>query len=483
LTILQTSSLCPEPDGFAVERRQLIEEVTDQTWEVFTVEHLFKPAGMNVSTSDSESQFESCLAARRLQLRLSRSAVHADRIRPMRKFLAAALLLSGCAPAVAPPEGQADLHDRLLTLDTHLDTPLHFAREDWSFGDRHDPGSDLVQVDIPRMASGALDGGFFVIYTAQGPLTPQGYADALEFAIRRSDLIDATIASFPRQIEPALSAGDAERIVARGRLMAFKSMENSYPLGEDVGRLAEFQRRGVRMAGPVHSSNSQFADSATDTPRWNGLSPLGRKWVEQMNRLGLVIDASHASDEAFDQMLALSATPILLSHSGSRTAFDHARNLDDQRIRALSTAGGAICVTTVFLSEMHLSDERAELFARFERIGELSVPEQDELVERWRALDTEERLWSADFDRFMEMAMHVIAIAGVDHVCFGADWDGGGGIEGIEDITALPKVTERLRAAGDSDADLAKVWSGNVLRILRAAEQHAVAAGRESAGH
>ena len=401
----------------------------------------------------------------------------------MRKFAAAALLLSGCAPAVAPPDSDADLHNRLPTLDTHLDTPLHFAREGWSFGDRHEPDSDLVQVDIPRMASGALDGGFFVIYTAQGPLTPQGYADALEFARRRSDLIDATIANFPQQIEPALSASDAERIAGRGRLVAFKSMENSYPLGEDLELLAEFRRRGVRMAGPVHGANSQFADSATDTSRWNGLSPLGREWVEEMNRLGMVIDASHASDEAFDQMLALSGAPILLSHSGSRTAFDHARNLDDERIKALSAAGGAICLTTVFLSEMRLGDEREELFARFERIGELSIAEQRDLVAQWRALDGQAPLWSADFDRFMEMVLHVIGVAGVDHVCFGADWDGGGGLEGIEDIAALPKVTARLRSAGYSETDLAKMWSGNVLRILRAAEQHAGVAGRDKAGH
>src|SRR3546814_5458306 len=123
-------------------------------------------------------------------------------------------------------------------------------------------------------------------------------------------------------------------------------------------------RRGVRLAGPGHSSNNQFADAATETPRWNGLSPLGRQWVAEMNRLGMVIDASHASDDAFDQMLALSKTPLLLSHSGSRDVFDHPRNLDDARIRKLAEAGGAICVTTVYLSDMNLTPEREKLFAR-----------------------------------------------------------------------------------------------------------------------
>lgn len=396
----------------------------------------------------------------------------------MRYFsaVAVALLIGGCVPDTEAPEGGLDeisLHDRLLTLDTHLDTPLHFTREDWSFEDRHEPGEDLAQVDLPRMADGALDGGFFVIYTPQASLTAEGYVDALSAARTRSDLIDATIAEFPRLIEPARTAADARRIAADGRLVAFKSMENSYPLGENLDLLAEFYRRGVRMAGPVHNANNQFADSATDSPKWHGLSPLGREWVAEMNRLGMVIDASHASDEAFDQLLALSETPIILSHSGSRSAFDHPRNLDDVRIRKLADAGGAICVTTVFLSEMNLSDERARLFERFENIAQLPPVRQRELVEQWRELDEREPFWSANFEDFMDALLHVIEVAGVEHVCFGADWDGGGGLEGIEDISALPKVTERLRDAGYSEEDLEKMWSGNVLRILRAAEEHA----------
>lgn len=323
------------------------------------------------------------------------------------------------------------------------------------------------------MEDGDLDGGFFVIYTAQGPLTVEGYAAALDFARGRSDRIDATLAPYTDRIAPALTAVDARRLAAEGKLIAFKSMENSYPLGEDIGRLAEFHRRGVRLAGPVHSANNQFADSATDTPRWNGLSPLGRQWVAEMNRLGLVIDASHASDAAFDQLLALSKTPLLLSHSGSRDVFDHPRNLDDGRIRALATAGGAICLTTVYLSNMSLGPERAALFAEFERIGELSPAAQVELTRRWRAPDAGEPLWSAGFEDFMTALLHVIQVAGIDHVCMGADWDGGGGISGLEDISAFPAVTARLKAVGLTDADLAKLWSGNVLRVLEAAERRA----------
>jgi membrane dipeptidase len=138
------------------------------------------------------------------------------------------------------------------------------------------------------------------------------------------------------------------------------------------------------MAGPVHSKNNQFGNSSGDHPRWDGLSPLGRRWVAEANRLGIVIDASHASDAAFDQLLELSKTPIILSHSSSRAAFDHPRNLDDGRIRRLAAKGGAICATTVFLSPMQLGPERAELFGAYERISEMSEAEQVELIRRGR---------------------------------------------------------------------------------------------------
>jgi membrane dipeptidase len=384
-----------------------------------------------------------------------------------------AMMVAGCAQH-QPHLGSAGvdgLHSRILTLDAHLDTPMHFARQGWSFGDRHGPETDLVQLDLARMEDGNLDGGFFVIYTAQGPLTAEGYANARDFALRRSDEITRTLARFPGRIELATSAEHALRIAAEGRLVALKSIENSYPIGEDLSLLAEFHRRGVRMAGPVHSTNNQFADSSTDTPRWGGLSPLGRQWVAEMNRLGIVLDASHASDAAFDQMLGLSRTPLLLSHSGSRTVFDHPRNLDDGRIRKLAQAGGAICVTSVYLSAMNLSAERAELFGRLGRIGQLSPDEQAELTRRWRALDERERMWDADFEDFMRALLYVISVAGVDHVCIGMDWDGGGGLAGIEDITGHPRMTERLLGAGYSESDIEKIWSGNVLRVLRAAEE------------
>lgn len=385
----------------------------------------------------------------------------------MKRVLASVLL------AAAFPAQAETLHQRTLTLDTHLDTPMHFARPGWSFGDRHSYDTDLVQVDLGRMDAGDLDGGFFVIYTEQGPVTPEGFAKAKAFALGRADLIRSTLAKFPDRIRLISTAADAKRMDAEGKRFGWLSIENSYPLGEDLSLLEDFYKLGVRMAGPVHSKNNQFADSATDTPKWNGLSPLGRQWVAEANRLGIVIDASHSSDAAFDQMLALSKTPLVLSHSGSKTIWDNPRNLDDARIRKLAEAGGVICVTTVFLATMNFTPERNALFAQLERIGTMTPEEQAELTRETRALDAVQPIQNTDFEAFMKSLLHIIEVAGVDHVGIGADWDGGGGVRGLEDIGGLPKVTERLHAEGFSDADIEKIWSGNVLRLLRLAEEHA----------
>ncbi|WP_338241241.1 dipeptidase [Aurantiacibacter hainanensis] len=389
--------------------------------------------------------------------------------------VAALLATAGCTTTTSAPVDAEAVHRELLVLDTHLDTPLNFGRPGWDFAEAHTLANDIAQVDLGRMAAGNLDGGFFVVYTEQGELTDAGYREALAFARRRSDTIDQELALHPGLIRSVTTAAQAETLAAQGLLFGFKSIENSYPLGEDVSLLQEFFDRGVRMAGPVHSGTNQFADAATGDPRWNGLSPLGREWVAEANRLGIVIDASHASDTAFDQLIELSATPIILSHTSPRAAYDHPRNLDDARIRKLADNGGAICMSTIFLSEINLEGERGELFSQYESIASMSEEEQAELVRRWRALDQTQPLWDTDFEKYFAALLHVIEVAGVDHVCFGADWDGGGGIEGLMEVSDLPRVTARLLEEGFTPAQIEKMTSGNVLRIMRAAE---AAAGR-----
>ncbi len=384
--------------------------------------------------------------------------------------LLAAGLLSSCASVPPSAPRSTELHRDLLVLDTHLDTPINFGRKGWNFAGPNTLADDIAQVDLGRMAAGNLDGGFFVVYTEQGPLTAEGYRSALAFARKRSDVIDAELAKYPTLIASATTPSQAEMLVKRGRLFGFKAIENSYPLGEDLSLLKEFYDRGVRMAGPVHSATNQFADSATGQPTWNGLSPLGKSWVAEMNRLGIIIDASHSTDRTLKDLLALSKAPIVLSHSSPRWANDHPRNIDDASIRSIAAKGGAICMSTIFMSTMNMGEERARLFDRYEHITDLSEAEQRKLIEQWRRLDETDPIWATTFDQYMAALFHLIDVAGVDHVCFGADWDGGGGIDGLMDITALPRITQRLTEAGHSRQAIEKMTSGNVLRIMRAAQ-------------
>ena len=364
-------------------------------------------------------------------------------------------------------------HEEMLVLDTHLDTPVLFERPGWKFEDWHLYGWDASQVDLPRMEAGGLDGGFLVIYTPQGELTPAAYAEVRDSALKRAMAIQRVVTENPDKLALAVKAQDAGKLHAEGKRIVYQSIENSYPLGEDLSLLQTFYDLGVRMAGPVHSRNNQFADSTTDSPRWNGLSPLGRRWVEKMNRLGMVIDGSHSSDATFDQLLALSKTPIILSHSGPKSMWEHPRNIDDARMRKLAKAGGVMQLNSLFLAQSHSSDERSRIGRLQERWLELSPAERRELVADKAALEMATPYSSANFERFMQSLLHAIAVMGVDHVGLGADWDGGGGVQGMEDVSALPKITARLRKEGFSDADIEKIWSGNALRLLRNAELYA----------
>ena len=389
--------------------------------------------------------------------------------------IAAALSLAACTPGAAPapaaPADPATVHARILTLDTHLDTPIHFDRAGWDFAARHDFYSDLSQVDLPRMETGGLDGGFFVLYTSQGELTPAGYAAAADHAARRLAAIERTLATNSRAIARVSSAREAEAVVARGGRFAFISVENSYPLGESIAGLADWRRRGVLMAGPVHNRGNQFGDSASGgTARWGGLSPLGRQWVAEMNRLGMIIDASHASDASLAQMLELSAAPIILSHSGVDAVFDHPRNVSDAQLRAIAARGGVVQMNSVFLSRFNLTPAREPLYDRFDNIERLNADEVRQLGAEWRALDATERVNEGDFDLFMRALFHCLDVVGPQHCGIGADWDGGAGMAGFDDISVLPRITAALMARGYSEADVAAIWGGNVLRVLREVE-------------
>ena len=376
---------------------------------------------------------------------------------------------SGSPPSAAAGVGPADrlAHERMIVIDTHLDIPERWDDGAWDFSERHRYEWDRSQVDLPRMDEGGLDGGFLVIYTPQGELSPQGYREARDAALVRAAAIRRVLGENRDRIGLALTADDAERLAAAGRHFAFISMENSWPLGEDLSLLTTFHRLGVRMAGPVHFRTNQLADSATGEAVWHGLSPLGRQWVAEMNRLGMIIDGSHASDDVFDQMLELSRAPIILSHSGPRTIFNHPRNIDDARLRRLARAGGVLFVNSVYLMPLDTSDARDALDERHKNWANLNAAQRQQLLRDEAAYETGHPGTRANFDLFMRSLLHAISVMGVEHVGLGADWDGGGGVTGMDDVAALPQITARLRREGYGDSDIAKVMGGNLLRVMR----------------
>ena len=394
--------------------------------------------------------------------------------------LAGLALLASATQVIAqdvPSRQDRALHSRLLTLDTHLDTPANLERSGWDIMQSHADQGMFSQVDVPRMRSGGLDGGFWVIFTPQGPLTSAGYAAARDTAIVRAMRIREMVAGHKDTFELAVNAGDAARIVKSGRLVVFQSIENSYPLGEDVSLLKTFYDLGVRMAGPVHGANNQFADSATDpVKRWGGLSPLGRAWLQEANRLGILVDGSHASDETIEQLVALSKTPIILSHHGAKSVFDHPRNLDDDKLRRVAASGAVVQMNSMYVyggkSYPELRAKQGALRLKMARWAQLTPADRKTLSAEIASLDDAYPNWRGSFDNYMANILHVLKLVGPDHVGMGADWDGGGGVRGFDSVAELPRITARLRAEGYSEADLAKIWGGNVLRLLSQAEAY-----------
>lgn len=362
-------------------------------------------------------------------------------MRHARQWVAAAALCAlpvlPLAAAEAVPAAARALHERLLVLDSHLDTPRLFDRPDWNILERHAPGSGAEgsQVDLPRMKEGGLDGGLWVIYTPQSGRTLADNRRARDHGLLRLLQIHRLLAAHPEHFELALTPEDAPRIAASGRRVVYISMENASPLVLDPSLLGFYHAQGLRVLSLVHGASNEFADSATSEPEWNGISPAGRELVAEANRLGILIDHSHASDAVFDQLLEISRAPIILTHTGADAVYEHPRNIDDARIRRLAQAGGVIQVNS---------------FGTYLKDPAKGPP---------------------DFEDYMRHVLHILRVAGPEHVGFGADWDGGGGVAGYEDVSLLPKLTARLLAEGYTEKQLEAMWSGNLLRVLGEAQR------------
>jgi membrane dipeptidase len=369
------------------------------------------------------------------------------------------------------------IHKRVLTVDTHSDTPSRLLREDWNIGERHDPSQrGSGKIDLPRMVEGGLDAEFFAAFVGQGERTSEGYSRAKERAVQMLDAIRKMCGDYPHLVELAISPDDAYRLEKEGKRAAFIGMENGYPIGKDLSLVKEYFEKGVRYITLCHGGDNDICDSATDrnNPEDNGLSDFGKKVVAECNRLGIMVDISHASDKSFSDVLKASKAPIIASHSSVRALCDHPRNLSDEMIKALASNGGVmqICFVSSFVKETKPNPEREKaLQALREKYGPRREIKDEAVLEKRREEYMEvyenyprERATVKDL---IDHVDYVVKLVGVDHVGFGTDFDGGGDIEGCSDVSELPNLTVELVRRGYSEEEIRKIWGGNLMRVFR----------------
>jgi membrane dipeptidase len=358
------------------------------------------------------------------------------------------------------------IHERVLTIDTHVDfEPAHFI-----------PACNytrrlITQVNLPKMRDGGLDVAFFVVQVPQGPLTPAGYADAYRQAVSKFDAVHRLSEQIAaHEIGLALTSADVARIAHSGRTVAVIGIENGYPVGTDVARVREFHERGARYMSLAHTGHNQLSDSHTgeatrDAPN-DGISALGRQVIAEMNRLGMMVDVSHLSKAAAMQAMTLSKAPIIASHSAVRALVDHNRNLDDEQLLALKRNRGVVQIVA---------------YAGYLKAGARSgrTPIRNSVAAGSRAEcpiepPSTKPLSVAGRPGVKELVDHIdyaVKLIGIDHVGISSDFDGGGGIEGWDSAAQTANVTLELVARGYNEEEVAKLWGGNLLRVWRDVER------------
>jgi membrane dipeptidase len=324
----------------------------------------------------------------------------------------------------------SDKVSELLTVDTHIDINVLNFTDSLNYTMNTD-----TQFNLPKMIEGGLDVAWLVVYTAQGELNEEGYEAAYNNAISKFDAIDRLVNVYaPDQVELAITSDDVRRILAKGKKVIMIGVENAYSMGLDTSNVEKFWKRGARYVSLTHNGHNQFSDSNTGefdrTSMHNGLSDLGKEVIELLNYYGIMIDISHPSKEAIRQMTELSKAPIIASHSSARALRDHPRNVDDEQLDWIKENGGVIQTTA---------------------LGFFLTDREDP---------------PANMDDFMDHIDYMVEKIGIDHVGISSDFDGGGGIVGWEDASETMNVTSALRERGYSESEIAKLWGGNLLRVL-----------------
>jgi len=416
------------------------------------------------------------------------------------KVIVFALLIASCNNKQEPTnnlmnysdeilEKAQAIHDRVLVLDTHVDISVTNFTADKNYTE--DLGN---QVNLPTMEAGGLDVAWFIVYTGQGVLTPEGYDKAYENAISKFDAIHRLTKEIaPERIGLAVSSAEAKELHASGKKIAMIGVENAYPLGTDISRVKEFYDRGARYMSLSHNGHSQFCDSNTGEKDslWvdKGVSDLGKLVIKEMNKWGIMIDVSHPSKQSIKDMINLSKAPIIASHSSARALCNHSRNLDDEQLEWMKSNGGVV-QTVAFSSyvstEKHsahaaalsekvtaLAKERGLEMKSWDEIRKLEATERDRYMKTYRAMSEEAASMMSDEDPkpvdvadYVDHIDYLVKKMGLDHVGISSDFDGGGGIYGWNDASETLNVTAELVKRGYTEAQIAQLWSGNLLRVL-----------------
>lgn len=353
----------------------------------------------------------------------------------------------------------------MFVLDSHCDTPSQILR-------LRDIGTDNTrgQVDFPKMHRGMVDGAFFALYTPSS----LSHEEAMSAAIRLLSAVYDTLDANPDKAALALSPAQALRNKEKGLLSVFLGMENGAPVGKSLSLLRMFFRAGVRYMTLVHSADNDICDSCASVEKtWHGLSPFGREAVAEMNRLGMMIDVSHASDETFYDVIRYSASPVVATHSCCRALASHPRNMSDDMIRTLALHGGVIQINfyPVFLDDSFasiLKDSGLEEKGESVEKAFIASPGDNAKREAWYKIqDALMALPRPSYKRIVDHIDHAVSVAGIDHVGIGSDFDG---IDvtpsGLDDISGMPLIFEEMKARGYSPEDIAKVAGGNFLRVM-----------------
>lgn len=367
------------------------------------------------------------------------------------------------------------IHKKVLTLDTHADTPLRMIEPGFDLSERHDPKETGSKVDYPRMKEGDLDAIFFAAFVAQDIRNDDGNSRAKALCFQMIDSILVSIERNSEIVGLALNPHDAYFLEKENKRAIYIGIENGYPIGDDLANVEAFYNKGVRYITLVHSSNNDLADSATDPngAEHDGISEFGSRVVNEMNRLGIMVDVSHGSDSVFYDAIQLSKAPIIATHSNARAVTNHKRNMTDEMLKQIAENGGVVQLTMLssYLRETPPNIKRDSainsLRSNMKNIDKMSNKEKLALRSRYQKINKKYPDPPATVKHVVDHIDHIVKIAGIDHVGIGCDFDGGGGIEGVFDASEVMNITIELVRRGYTEEQIEKIWGGNLIRVFK----------------